>query len=78
MFISGKVDGTDPRIGPVLFQDDQKPIYNPLLFVQRDYMPEFGPEYVSPNATLIFSIEEVSSMNAFRVIRYFGDFSVNS
>ncbi len=54
--------GTDADIGPVLFQDVFRPINNPLLFMNQDYLPNFGPQRVPINATLIMSMEEVRSL----------------
>uniref|UniRef100_A0A914XKJ5 AMOP domain protein n=1 Tax=Plectus sambesii TaxID=2011161 RepID=A0A914XKJ5_9BILA len=53
------VDGRNDRIGQLLFQDRHKPIYNPLLFASPYYIPEFWPQQVPWNATLIFSMNEV-------------------
>lgn len=59
--VKWRVDGANPTIGPVLFQDTQRPINNPLQFASLDYQPMFMPTRVPLNASLIFSMEEVTS-----------------
>lgn len=53
------VDGRNDRIGPVLFQDRFKPIYNPQLFANSDYRPVFWPQYLDANASRVFTVEQV-------------------
>ena len=57
---SWKVDGSFTKS---LFQDNIKPIYNPLLFGDdRNYYPVFDPYRLQFNASLVFSIEEVRTV----------------
>lgn len=37
-----------------------KPIYNPLAFVNPDYMPQYWPDQIDLNATIIFDMNDVS------------------
>ncbi|VDO81899.1 unnamed protein product [Heligmosomoides polygyrus] len=55
------VDGKNDRIGSVLFSEQFKPIYNPLLFASTDYTPVFWPQYLDLNASRIFNMEQVTS-----------------
>ncbi|CAI4226085.1 unnamed protein product [Auanema sp. JU1783] len=57
-----RVDGKNDKIGPVLFSDSFKPIYNPLLFASSDYTPVFWPtDYLDLNASRIFTMDQVVS-----------------
>ncbi|KAJ1347919.1 hypothetical protein KIN20_003099, partial [Parelaphostrongylus tenuis] len=56
-----RVDGRNERIGPVLFSEQFKSIYNPLLFASANYYPMFWPQYLDLNASRIFTMEEVIS-----------------
>uniref|UniRef100_A0A1I7X810 VWFD domain-containing protein n=1 Tax=Heterorhabditis bacteriophora TaxID=37862 RepID=A0A1I7X810_HETBA len=52
-----RVDGTRHKL---LFQDDIKPIYNPLQFGDdRRYSPVFDPYRLQYNASLVFTLDEV-------------------
>ncbi|CAJ0941378.1 unnamed protein product, partial [Mesorhabditis belari] len=52
-----RVDGSRHKI---LFQDDIKPIYNPLQFGDdRNYHPVFDPYRNQYNASLVFTLDEV-------------------
>uniref|UniRef100_A0A1I7X045 Mucin-4-like C8-3 domain-containing protein n=1 Tax=Heterorhabditis bacteriophora TaxID=37862 RepID=A0A1I7X045_HETBA len=55
----GRVDGKNERIGSVLFNEQFKPIYNPLLFASTDYHPIFWPQHLDLNASRIFTMEQV-------------------
>ncbi|VDM57286.1 unnamed protein product [Angiostrongylus costaricensis] len=56
-----RVDGKNERIGSVLFSEQFKAIYNPLLFASTDYNPMFWPQFLDLNASRIFTMEEVTS-----------------
>jgi hypothetical protein len=56
---AGVVTGTNDRIGPLLFPEQFRAIYNPLLFAQEYYYPQFLADRVNINASLIFTLEEV-------------------
>ena len=53
------VDGRSDQIGPVLFTDSFKPIYNPLLFASTQYQPTFWPTGLDMNASRVFTMEQV-------------------
>lgn len=54
--IAGKIDGRHR----LLFQDNIKPIYNPLLFAdERRYQPIFDPYTLQFNMSLAITLEEV-------------------
>lgn len=56
-YVSGRVDGNRYKL---LFQDNLRPIYNPLLFYEDGFFePIYDPMIVARNSTLLFSIEEV-------------------
>ncbi|WKY00594.1 hypothetical protein Q1695_014987 [Nippostrongylus brasiliensis] len=59
--MSWKVDGKNDKIGSVLFGEQFKAIYNPLLFASTDYTPVFWPAYLDLNASRVFSVEQVTS-----------------
>ncbi|KAK5970054.1 Sushi domain-containing protein, partial [Trichostrongylus colubriformis] len=56
-----RVDGKNDKIGSVLFSEQFKPIYNPLLFASTDYTPVFWPQYLDMNASRVFTMEQVTS-----------------
>ncbi|XGW17593.1 hypothetical protein V3C99_002299 [Haemonchus contortus] len=56
-----RVDGKNDKIGAVLFSEQFKPIYNPLIFASTDYTPVFWPQYLDMNASRVFTMEQVTS-----------------
>ncbi|CAL2036914.1 unnamed protein product [Caenorhabditis brenneri] len=56
-----RIDGTNEKLGGLLFQDKYKPLYNPLLFAESDYRPVYWPQTIDMNASRVFSMEEVVS-----------------
>ncbi|KAL6728780.1 hypothetical protein Aduo_010517 [Ancylostoma duodenale] len=59
--VTWRVDGKNDKIGSVLFGEQFKPIYNPLLFASTDYTPVFWPQFLDLNASRVFTMEQVTS-----------------
>lgn len=56
LFFLGRVERSRTKL---LFQENLRPINDPMLFAARNYVPVFDPHYAYPRDQPLYSFEEI-------------------